>query len=69
VSRRQVMNCYTIFKQTNTHADSLAAVGAADLLRHLDPRIVDLGDRFEVRLRIPGQGERDSGVNAKTIPG
>jgi hypothetical protein len=51
VSRRQVMNCYTIFKQTNTHADSLAAVGAADVLRHLDPRIVDLGDRFEVRLR------------------
>ena len=45
------MNCYTIFKKTDTHADSLAAVGAADVLRHLDPRIVDLGDRFEVRLR------------------
>src|SRR5271169_4965379 len=45
------MNSYTIFKQTNTHADSMAAVGAADVLRHLDPRIVDRGDRFEVRLR------------------
>jgi hypothetical protein len=28
----------------------LTAIGAADLLRHLDPRLVDAGDRFEVRL-------------------
>jgi hypothetical protein len=45
------MKCYTAFKQTATHADVLAAIGAADVLRHLEPRIVDLGDRFEVHLR------------------
>ena len=44
------MNCYTVIKQTANHADVLAAVGAADVLRHLDPRIVDCGDRFEVRI-------------------
>jgi hypothetical protein len=45
------MDRYRAFKQTATHADVLTAIGAADLLRHLDPRIVDCGDRFEVRLR------------------
>jgi hypothetical protein len=45
------MDRYTVFKQTGTHADVLAAVGAADVLRHLDPRIVDFEDRFEVQLR------------------
>src|SRR5215472_8385559 len=45
------MKYYTVFKQTATHADVLAAIGAADVLRHLEPRIVDLGDRFEVHLR------------------
>jgi hypothetical protein len=45
------MNCYTVFKRTATHADALAAIGAADVLRHLEPRIVELEDRFEIRLR------------------
>jgi hypothetical protein len=45
------MDQYTVFKQTGTHADILAAVGAADVLRHLEPRIVELEDRFEVKLR------------------
>src|SRR5215467_2851133 len=44
------MNIYTIVKQTATHADALAAIGAADVLRHLEPRILELEDRFEVRL-------------------
>src|SRR5262249_42031057 len=44
------MNRYAVYKQTGTHADALTAIGAADLLRHVDPRIVDCGDRFEVRL-------------------
>jgi hypothetical protein len=44
------MHCYTVFKRTFTHADALAAIGAADLLRHLDPRIIELEDRFEIRL-------------------
>jgi hypothetical protein len=44
------MDRYTIFKQTGTHADVMAATGAADLLRHLDPRIVNFEDRFEVQL-------------------
>jgi hypothetical protein len=44
------MNAYTVFKRTGTHADALAAIGAADVLRHLDPRIVDSGDRFEIHL-------------------
>lgn len=47
------MQGYTVFKRTGTHSDTLAAVGAADVLRHLDPRIVESGDRFEVRLPRP----------------
>src|SRR5215471_2685086 len=43
------MNRYSIVKQTATHADTLAAIGAADMFRHLDPRIVELEDRFEVQ--------------------
>ena len=44
------MDRYPVAKRTGTHADVLAAVGAADVLRHLDPRIVEFEDRFEVRL-------------------
>ena len=44
------MDRYTVFKQRGTHADPLTAIGAAYLLRHLEPRLVDAGDRFEVRL-------------------
>src|SRR5262245_40630503 len=44
------MNTYPIVKQTATHADALAAMGAADVLRHLEPRILEFEDRFEVRL-------------------
>jgi hypothetical protein len=47
------MNDYTVFKQTGTHSDVLAAIGAADLLRHLRPRIVEFEDRFEIQLRRP----------------
>jgi len=47
------MRGYTVFKRTGTHSDALAAIGAADVLRHLDPRIVEFGDRFEVRLPRP----------------
>jgi hypothetical protein len=43
------MNRYAIFKPSGTHADAMTAIGAADLLRHLDPRVADCGDRFEVR--------------------
>lgn len=45
------MNCYTIFKRTGTHADTLAAIGAADVLKQLEPRIVEWEDRFEIQLR------------------
>src|SRR5262249_55222776 len=45
------MSSYTVLKTAGTHSDVLAAFGLADLLQHLDPRLVDLGDRFEVRLR------------------
>jgi hypothetical protein len=44
------MNCYTVYKRTATHADALAAIGAADVLRRLEPRIVELEDRFEIQL-------------------
>jgi len=44
------MDRYIVFKRRGTHADPLTAIGAADLLRHLEPRLVDAGDRFEVRL-------------------
>ncbi len=43
------MDRYTIYKQTGSHADVLAAVGAASVLRHLDPRIVNFEDRFEIQ--------------------
>ena len=49
------MDRYTVFKQTGTHADTLAAIGAADVLRQMDPRIVEFEDRFEVRLPRPMQ--------------
>ena len=45
------MSGYTVLKTAGTHSDVLAAFGLADLLQHLDPRLVDLGDRIEVRLR------------------
>ena len=45
------MNCYTVFKRTGTHADTLAAIGAADVLKQLEPRIVEREDRFEIQLR------------------
>lgn len=45
------MTQYTILKKTGTHADALAAIGAADLLGHLDPRIVELQDRFVIEPR------------------
>jgi hypothetical protein len=43
------MNCYTVFKRTGTHADTLAAIGAADVLKDLKPSIVELDDRFEIQ--------------------
>ena len=43
------MHCYSVVKETGTHADALAAVGAADMLRQLDPRIVAFEDRFEIQ--------------------
>lgn len=45
------MNSYSVFKRTGTHADTLAAIGAADVLRHLEPHLVEFEDRFEIRLR------------------
>jgi hypothetical protein len=45
------MDRYTVFKETGTHADVLASIGAADVLRHLEPRIIEFEDRFEVQLR------------------
>lgn len=55
------MHCYTVFKLTGTHADTLAAIGAAGALRHLGPRIVELEDRFEIRLpRRPTVSDLDA---------
>lgn len=45
------MNCYTVFKRTGTHADTLAAIGAAGVLKQLEPRIVEREDRFEIQLQ------------------
>ncbi len=47
------MKQYTVLKKTGTHADALAAIGAADLLHGLDPRIIELEDRFVIELRRP----------------
>jgi hypothetical protein len=51
------MERYTVFKSTGTHADVIAAVGAADVLRLLEPRLINCGDRFEVQVQrraLPG---------------
>jgi hypothetical protein len=45
------MHSYSVFKQTGTHADVLAAIGAADLLREREPRILEHEDRFELQFR------------------
>ena len=45
------MTHYTVFKRTASHADALAAIGAADVLRRLDARIAEFEDRFEIQLR------------------
>jgi hypothetical protein len=47
------MERYTVFKSTGTHSEVIAAVGAADVLRELEPQLVNCGDRFEVQLRSP----------------
>jgi hypothetical protein len=54
------MNPYRVFKRTAMHPNTLAAIGAADVLRQLDPRIVELEGRFEIRLR--------TGRNAVRLP-
>src|SRR5262249_30836117 len=38
------MDCYIVFKQRGTHADPFTAIGAADLLPHPAPPILDAGD-------------------------
>ena len=43
------MNCYSIVKQSATHADALAAIGAADMFRHVEPHIVERENRFEIQ--------------------
>jgi hypothetical protein len=52
------------------HEDGTHSPSAADTLER---RLLDLTARspraISVCVRIPGQGEKDSGVNAKTIPG
>src|ERR1700684_4411589 len=45
------MERYTVFKSTGNHSDVIAAVGAADILRELNPQLINCGDRFEVRLQ------------------
>lgn len=44
------MNVFAIPRLTGTHADALAAIGAADVLRHLEPHVREFDDRFEIRL-------------------
>jgi hypothetical protein len=44
------MHVWTVVKRTGSHADVLAAIGAADALQALKPALVDCGDRFEIRL-------------------
>src|SRR5437879_986938 len=42
------MNRFEITKRTGTHADVLAAVGTADVLLTMKPRLKDLGTSFGV---------------------
>jgi hypothetical protein len=45
------MHKFTVSKRTATHADALAAVGAADLLSGFEPELASCGDRFEITLQ------------------
>src|SRR5271168_4456568 len=45
------MRKFTVSKRTATHADALAAVGAADLLSEFEPELASRGDRFEITLQ------------------
>jgi hypothetical protein len=43
------MHTFTVSRRTGTHADALAAIGAADLLSEFEPHLTSRGDRFEIR--------------------
>ncbi len=45
------MHNFTVFRRTGTHADTLAAVGAASLLQAFEAEVAGYSDRFEIRLR------------------
>jgi hypothetical protein len=45
------MQSFTVSKRTGTHADVLAAVGAADLLAEFEPALTNRSDRFEIHLK------------------
>jgi hypothetical protein len=47
------MKGYTVFKRNPSHADALAAIGAADMLRHLEPHITESAGRFDICLKRP----------------
>ncbi len=45
------MQTFTVTKRSGTHADVLAAVGAADLLREFEPELTNRSGQFEIQLR------------------
>jgi len=57
------MERYAVFKSTGNHSDVMAAVGAADILRELEPQPVNCGDRFEIRLRAGALSDDLAGTN------
>jgi hypothetical protein len=56
------MERYTVLKRSG----AIAAVGAAVILRELEPHIADRGDRFDVRL--PGPTIHLNGSRFRCLP-
>jgi hypothetical protein len=61
------MDRFEVVKRTGTHADVLAAVGAADVLQKLNPKLTDVGNTYDVRFREASIDDLDDGAGFKYL--
>jgi hypothetical protein len=61
------MDRFEVVKRTGTHADVLAAVGAADVLQTLNPQLTDAGNSYDVRFRDASIDDLDDGPGFKYL--
>ena len=61
------MDRFEVVKRTGTHADVLAAVGAADVLQKLNPKLTDAGNSYDVRFRDASIYDLDDGAGFKYL--